>query len=104
MQFSFGSGESPTHGNALAISGKTGSMARNEFQTPTVTAGRSQTTAYPVVGTIDYRSPDSPSNFRHKSSRVQGVALFGGGPVSDIPTTRELDRSCDKTNLMGDRR
>jgi len=58
-------------------------MAWSAFQTPTVTAGRSQTTAYPLVGTIDYRSPDSPSNFRHKSSRVQGVALYGGGPFSD---------------------
>ena len=79
-------------------------MAWNEFQTPTVKPGKSQTTAYPSVGTIDYRSPDSPSNFRHKSSPAQGVALYGSGPVSDTPTTRELGHGCDKTNLMGDGR
>jgi hypothetical protein len=57
-------------------------MAWNEFQTPTVTTGKSDY-AYPLVGTIDYRSPDSPSNFRHKRSPTQGVALNGGGPVYD---------------------
>jgi hypothetical protein len=90
MQISFGSGESPTGGNALSNLGQNWINGLERIPDADRDGWKKSDYRVPLVGTIDYRSPDLPSNFRHKSSPVQGVALYGGGPFFNNPINQGL--------------